>query len=303
MLEKGVTRVGTYSVVPIQDVNADGNGIRVIDNDIALVSKVSSISPILDGPSKLEAAGIGLCLEGKASFSINLDTVEMIPGRLLLVLPGQIMESKEKTENFKVLFLAVSKDVMDEFTKENNIFSLFFQLKYIYYLDITEKEQDLFKEYHAFIWRMMADGINPYRKESIFGLLESFFYELYPVFEKHASLAAPSIKNRSRKEYILQNFFDVLSKNYQSERVVTFYADQLCLTPKHLSVVVKDMSGKTVREWIDEFVILEAKALLNSSSMSIQEISNRLHFANQSFFGKYFKNYVGISPKKYRESR
>ena len=89
----------------------------------------------------------------------------------------------------------------------------------------------------------------------------------------------------------------------RSERSVKFYADQLCLTPKHLSGVVKEVSGKTVGEWIDELVILEAKALLNSSSMNIQEIADRLNFANQSFFGKYFKHYTGMSPKEYRKSR
>lgn len=60
---------------------------------------------------------------------------------------------------------------------------------------------------------------------------------------------------------------------------------------------------KTVGEWIDELVILEAKALLNSLSMNIQEIADRLNFANQSFFGKYFKHYTGMSPKEYRKSR
>ena len=84
---------------------------------------------------------------------------------------------------------------------------------------------------------------------------------------------------------------------------MSFYADKMFLTAKHLSTVVKEISGKTVGEWIDELVILEAKALLNSSSMNIQEIADRLNFANQSFFGKYFKHYTGMSPKEYRKSR
>ena len=71
---------------------------------------------------------------------------------------------------------------------------------------------------------------------------------------------------------------------------------------KHLSGVVKEVSGKTAGEWIDNFVILEARALLKSSEMSVQEIAEYLHFANQSFFGQYFKHYVGMSPKEYRRS-
>ena len=112
-----------------------------------------------------------------------------------------------------------------------------------------------------------------------------------------------TIKNKSRKEYIFERFYESLVESYQSERSVKYYADQLCLTPKHLSGVVKEVSGKTVGEWIDELVVLEAKALLNSSSMNIQEIADRLNFANQSFFGKYFKHYTGMSPKEYRKSR
>ena len=69
---------------------------------------------------------------------------------------------------------------------------------------------------------------------------------------------------------------------------------------KHLSTVVKEISGKTAGEWIDSLVVLEAKALLKSSELSIQEIADELHFANQSFFGKYFKHHTGMSPKEYR---
>ena len=80
---------------------------------------------------------------------------------------------------------------------------------------------------------------------------------------------------------------------------MAYYAGKMFLTPKHLSTVVKEVSGKTAGEWIDSLVILEAKALLKSSEQSIQEIADELHFANQSFFGKYFKHHTGMSPKEY----
>ena len=73
------------------------------------------------------------------------------------------------------------------------------------------------------------------------------------------------------------------------------------LTAKHLSTAVKEVSGKTAGEWIDSLVILEAKALLKSSEMSIQEISDELHFANQSFFGKYSSITPECLPKEYRK--
>ena len=86
----------------------------------------------------------------------------------------------------------------------------------------------------------------------------------------------------------------------KEKRSVSYYADKMFLTAKHLSTVVKEISGKTAGEWIDSLVVLEAKALLKSSELSIQEIADELHFANQSFFGKYFKHHTGMSPKEYR---
>lgn len=127
--------------------------------------------------------------------------------------------------------------------------------------------------------------------------MQGFFFELCNIFNSYAPDASAVVKSKSRKEYIFERFYESLVQSYQSERSVKFYADQLCLTPKHLSGVVKEVSGKTVGEWIDELVILEAKALLNSSSMNIQEIADRLNFANQSFFGKYFKHIPVCLPK------
>lgn len=94
---------------------------------------------------------------------------------------------------------------------------------------------------------------------------------------------------------------DAIQKHYKTERSVNFYANKLFLTAKYLSKVVQENSGKTATNWIDDYVILEAKALLNSSKLTIQQISDELNFPSQSFFGKYFKRKVGMSPKEYRK--
>lgn len=88
---------------------------------------------------------------------------------------------------------------------------------------------------------------------------------------------------------------------YRKERKVLYYADRLHLSASYLSTVVKRISGKTAAEWIDDYVVLEAKALLKSTKLTIQQISDELNFPSQSFFGKYFKRITGLSPKEYRE--
>ena len=79
-----------------------------------------------------------------------------------------------------------------------------------------------------------------------------------------------------------------------------FYAGQLHLTPKYLTTIIRKTSGRTAAEWIDDYVVLEAKNLLKYSTMSIQEIAYHLNFSTQSFFGKYFKQHTGTSPSRYK---
>ena len=101
---------------------------------------------------------------------------------------------------------------------------------------------------------------------------------------------------------LVENFIDCVHKSYKKQRGMEFYADKLSLTPKYLSKLIKDNTGTSALEWIDNYVILEAKAFLKSTNMTIQQISDELNFPSQSFFGKYFKRHVGVSPKEYRNN-
>jgi AraC-like DNA-binding protein len=93
----------------------------------------------------------------------------------------------------------------------------------------------------------------------------------------------------------------LLFEHFKEAKDVSFYADKLCVSPKYLSSLVKQMVGKPAKDCIDYCIIMESKVLLNSS-YTIQEISQQLNFPNQSFFGKYFKKHTGISPLNYRRS-
>ncbi|WNW02394.1 AraC family transcriptional regulator [Tenacibaculum sp. HL-MS23] len=97
-------------------------------------------------------------------------------------------------------------------------------------------------------------------------------------------------------------FLDLLNENFKSERSVQFYADVLCITSGYLSKVLKEVSGKTANQLIDEAVILEAKLLLNNPILSISEIAENLQFSDQSFFGKFFKKHTGLSPTAFRKA-
>jgi AraC-like DNA-binding protein len=104
----------------------------------------------------------------------------------------------------------------------------------------------------------------------------------------------------SRKVYLTFQFLKILREHIKEQRSVNFYADLLYVTPKHLSTCVKEITGKTCGEVIDEMVVAEAKALLHNPELSIGHVADELNFSDQYFFSKYFKKRTGLSPLHYR---
>ena len=85
-----------------------------------------------------------------------------------------------------------------------------------------------------------------------------------------------------------------------TEKGVDFYARKMCMTPKSLTTLVKNASGRTATQWIDAFLVLEAKNLLKYSDLTVKEIGYRLNFQSIPSFHKFFKNQTGLTPNEYR---
>lgn len=140
------------------------------------------------------------------------------------------------------------------------------------------------------------------QKDIIKGLLSSLSYFMEDVWTKQISEAkVHKEENTIRKNQTFERFIALVTEYHSTQRGMQFYADKLCLTPKYLSKIVKESSGRTGPEWIDSFVILEAKNLLRYSDLSIKEISYRLEFPSSSVFHKFFKSHTGITPSDYRK--
>ena len=107
---------------------------------------------------------------------------------------------------------------------------------------------------------------------------------------------------QGKKDVVFQNFMLSLFRFYRKERDVSFYARMQHITPRYFSAIIKEKTGDSALQWIVQMVITEAKQLLEESDLSIKEIADQLNFPTQSFFGKYFKQYVGVSPKEYRNN-
>lgn len=128
-------------------------------------------------------------------------------------------------------------------------------------------------------------------------LLLAVTYRLCSIFSMSYKVAG---KDMARKIEIFESLLKLIEDNYMRERSVAFYADQLCLTPKYLSVMVKSLCGNTVQQLLFKAIIRRSIFLMKNTNMSIQQISYELNFPNASTFGTFFKKHTGLSPKHYR---
>lgn len=269
-----------------------------IEDDF-VIFKGFNKAPIQQFPTHLDIGVIGICISGKAQVEINLNSYTFEENSIIIMRGGDIVTGGKMDDNFMAAFIGVSSSFLQGATNPLPIqFPLMLHLKDHPMIKITKEETDGLIDYYEFIWKQLKNEKHEFRKEMIRSLLRAMVIQLWGILMRR--FPDTDIQRRDRKSELTGQFFVKLQQNYKEERSVNFYADSLYVTPKHLSTVVKNVTGRTTSNWIDDYVILEAKAILKNSSFSVQQIALDLNFSDQSFFAKFFKKHTGMSPSEYR---
>lgn len=251
-------------------------------------------------PFRFDALLIILCTDGSAVIEIDLKKYEIKKDTLIILHPKNFLSLVQSDSNLSANIIACSQHVVDDLLpKFSDLLPLLIHFRTDPLMHLSQKQADGLNSFFNFIHQKLSQEHSPFLHQKILCLLQAALFEMMEI-QHDNSLRNPF--GKSRKEEIMAKFIIAVSENYKFNREVTFYANRLCFTPKHLSSVVKELTGYTAGEWIERYVTLEAKMLLKTTDLSIQEISSRLNFANQSFFGKYFKHQTGQSPSSYRKS-
>ena len=269
-----------------------------IGNDFILLDKPLILSGF-NHPFKVDVTTAIICLKGTTSGMINLERIETKSPGFLIILPNQILQYEHISEDFSALFIILS----NRFTESLNIderFPAFLSIQKQPFTELTHAELEAVTDYYMMLKRTIAQKNNPYCLEILKYLTKAFFYAFG--YDLHIRRQKGEDK-KSKHQVLVEKFLKLVQLHFKDERSLEFYAGKLYLTPKHLSKVVKENSGKSASDWIDSYVILEAKALLKTTDMTVQQISDRLNFPSQSFFGKYFKRLEGISPSEYKKNK
>lgn len=270
--------------------------IDSLGEDFAISNDVSKISQF-SYPQRLETAVFALSLQGQIHFSINLEDYTIGANQLVTLLPQQIVQYHEKSEDFRGLFIIMNDKLIEEVLPNWQIIPIFFYVMQHPCTVITEEERNRFEQYYTLIMSHLKNKERPYCKEIIHSLIRALYYEVSGIFSNHRT---ETDNTGTRQDELFAKFLKNVGEHFKKERSVTYYAEMMCVTPKYLSSVIKQVSNKTAGEWIADYVIFEAKTLLKTTGMSVQEVSYELNFPNQSFFGKYFKERTGMTPGQFR---
>ena len=270
-----------------------GTDVMLVDN-----ANSSNIQKSHTEPFKVDMTMAIIYKKGTTRTRINMVEYNIVAPCVIIVVNDSVYQPLESSDDLKCKAIVMSRSF------SNSLFTNFGDYKPIYNMIVSnpvvfmDNETNVFDFFYDAMLNLIRSPYREFALESARHLTLAMFYGYCAA--RHG--IANNAKAVTRQESICSDFIDILSHNYKEQREVSFYADRLCITPKYLSQIVKDNTGKTALELIEDYVIEESKAMLISTTMTIQQISDELHFPSQSVFGKYFKRVTGLSPREYRTS-
>lgn len=257
--------------------------------------------------STLDQCGLFLCRRGEIEVSFADRTYHIKRGDMYIYMASTLVRLLHKSEDAEGIMIEVDINyVIPIANRVMNVESQLF-LREHPCISLTDGQfrhlEHLLESLCSRIETENISDMTQQRRYLALELLKSMGQTLcYEVLDAYFANQPLQPLPQSKKDLVFQNFMLALFRYYRRERDVAFYARMQHLAPRYFSTIIREKSGSNALQWIVQMVITEAKQLLESSDLSIKEIAARLNFPTQSFFGKYFKQYVGMSPKDYRNN-
>ncbi len=255
-------------------------------------------------PSKLEVVSLMFIERGSLRLRSDLEEVTAEGPSLLGIRPGSLVQLESVSDDFCSAIVMIEGTVLDKLNLSvEKLIPHLEKFRNSRSLPLTESEMSYELTLLDALGRCIKEQAqSTYYHESVRSLLGALVCAILSLATQAAEEAdRPAVK--SREEEYFHRFMKLLRQYFRQERKITFYAHEMCLSPKYLSSLIRRFSGRGPSEWIDECVIAEAKNLLKFSDKSVQEVAYELNFPTQSFFGRYFKRHTGLSPKAFKQTK
>ncbi|GEM_PF-1456703 len=286
----------------LPDAVALEEGLIIIDN--TQTPHITHLTTAWQGvPVKLDAILIIFCTQGEMEVRVGLDTYRVQENSICFGYTGNIVEVLSVSQSFHCIMMMMTKDYINlEHSHTLQMLQLFKHIQRKPCFTLTGEYASRYKETFIEAYKTIRWVENPLRAT----MMQSYVFLLYccliPILENdEADYGSRNAMSSHKGLYF--RFMEILQDEYREHHDVTYYATRLGVTAKHLSRVINEETGQPALKWIENLLILEAKALLRQREMNVQMVSVLLNFPDQSSFGKFFRRNVGLSPKEYRETK
>lgn len=253
-------------------------------------------------PARLNQIVLIFALQGESQMSVDYYPYKIAANNFLIITPAHLVQATGMSPDFKAKVLIIDPEFLQQLRPHDVSPSIsnFMEMRKHPVTQFTSEEMQHVLKYVALIKEKIHLHNHLLHPAVMKVTFMTFLLELFNIILGKYEALAPA-KPSSRREEILNNFLELLLEHCKEEHEVSYYADKLFITPQYLSLVLKDITGKTANVLIDQAIVMEAKLLLRSQDYTIQQIADILHFADQSTFGKFFKKNVGVSPLEYKK--
>lgn len=280
------------NILPERRLSGD---VILFDQDLEL----SAYNHIFAQPCRLDAISVLICTEGSLRVKVNLKEYFITEGMIVVNLPQNIIQI-DGFERFRAKGIIVSAPYIKSLSVGvDMLMPLYFYFQRHTTICLTVEEVAHLGRYGQLLGISTLSQSSTYKREIVGNLISLLCYTISDIIVNQGKGMEDAVTNKHALIY--EQFMRLLIEHHLSERSLLFYAEKMGLSPKYFSKIIYDFSGRSAADWIDEYVILEAKALLRYSRMSIMQIAEHLNFTTQSFFGRYFKHQTGVSPGEYRK--
>ena len=282
--------------IPFQNLNIE----RFVQPEFGIVYNVNpEIRRIMiqEYPYRLTEGRLMLLRQGKAQARINLKEITINAPAIVIISPGTIGQMIELSDDMHGSII-VFKDEFVSGIRQNDLGRKFLNGLLSVCLPLSDRDFACIEQFFATLWSVVQTyGL---QCDVLQSLLQALLQELFILAKQQSQ---EEEKRQSRQEQLFNQFIALVNQYAKTERNVSFYADRLYLTPRYLNSVVKQVSRRTVMDWVNDSVILEAKVMLKYGDKLIYQIADELNFPNVSFFCKFFKRQTGMTPQTYQRSK
>ncbi len=240
---------------------------------------------------------------GNISIKKQINEINLSDNTLILLDVDTAYEVLGFDRHMELFLMVYSRDYIENLTLKFNRLSVYRNIRSVLREDFQIAEQEMLAFFenikHLRFFLENYESGQTYYSEIIESCMSSVLYQLAGVVQ-HENEKNPN-KMMTRAQEISLQFLKMVSQHFKESTSVNFYAEQLHLTSRHLSSVLKDTLGKTAHQIISDFVSNEAKALLSSTQKTLSEIAYDLNFSDQYAFSHFFKKHFNLSPNQYRK--